>query len=301
MIKYYLKRIKDKKIIETKKFVRGSLIDIYNPTNEELELISKQFSLNLEMLKDGLDDDEIPRIDDDDKNSYIYVKSISKRNELITLLLVVTDDFVIGLSKEETKLKELILNGKTKINTTQKKKLLINILSSNNEILEKSVEYEVKKVNTTKNKSENLKEKDLEELLRHEEYLNKLASAYNYMLHVYSKMIKKIRFYDEDEDLIEDLIVESEEGLNICTNSMKTISNIRNHYTLILSNKLNQTIKILTIFTIVLSITTAISGIYGMNIKLPFQENHYAILFVFGFMLILTILFLYLLRKREVL
>ena len=37
--------------------------------------------------------------------------------------------------------------------------------------------------------------------------------------------------------------------------------------------KTNKVISILTIFTVILGILTRLSGMYGMNVKLPFDSN----------------------------
>ena len=86
-------------------------------------------------------------------------------------------------------------------------------------------------------------------------------------------MTKKIEFFEEDKEFINDLIIESDQGMNLCRNALKTITNLRHYYYIILSNRLNRTLKILTIFTILISIIAAVSSVYGMNIKLPFQDN----------------------------
>ena len=48
---------------------------------------------------------------------------------------------------------------------------------------------------------------------------------------------------------------------------------MRDYYSTTLTNNLNRTITVLTVFTIFLTIPTLISSIYGMNITLPLQDN----------------------------
>lgn len=298
MINYYLRRIKDATIQTINKFTKGCWINVVDPSKDELEELVTNYGLELDLLKDGLDNNEIPRFDDEDKANYIYVKTISKNNELITLLIIIGEDFILTLSKEETKLETELLKSKHKFYTTQKNKSLIYWLLTNNAMLEHFVAYETKIVNQ-KRYIDNIKESDLDSLLNHEEILNKMASAYTYMLHVYHKLTKRINFYEPDQDLIDDLIIDSEEAQNICLSSVKSISNIRNHYTLVLSNKLNKNIRILTIFTILVSISTAVSGIFGMNVILPFQTNPYTLIGIIGLIVILTIVFVIFLKKKE--
>ena len=298
MINYYLRRIKDTSIQTISKFTKGCWINVVDPSKEELEELVTNYGLELDLLKDGLDNNEIPRFDDEDKAHYIYVKTISKNNELITLLIIIGEEFILTLSNYETKLETELLKTKHKFYTTQKNKTLIYWLLTNNAMLEHFVAFETKTVNQ-KRYIDNIKESDLDSLLNHEEILNKMTSAYTYILHVYHKLTKRINFYEDDKDLISDLIIDSEEAQNICLSSVKSISNIRNHYTLVLSNKLNKNIRILTIFTILVSLSTAVSGIFGMNVVLPFQTHPLALFGILGLIIILTIVFLVFLKKKE--
>jgi len=298
MINYYLRRIKDNSIQTINKFTKGCWINVINPTKEELNELVTNYSLELDLLKDGLDNNEIPRFDDEDKAHYIYVKTISKSNEIVTLLIIIGQEFLITLSNEETKLELELQKTKHKFYTTQKNKTLLYWLLTNNYLFEQFVASETKIVNQ-KRYIENIKESDLDSLLNHEELLNKMTSAYTYMLHVYHKLTKRIDFYEPDKELIDDLIIDSEEAQNICLSSVKSISNIRDHYTLLLSNKLNKNIRILTIFTILVSISTAVSGIFGMNVILPFQTHPYTIFGILGLIIILTIVFIVFLKKKE--
>lgn len=95
------------------------------------------------------------------------------------------------------------------------------------------------------------------------------------MINIYEKILKnkKIKFREKDAEFIEDLIIDMNQTANTNILVLKTISNMRGYYSMAVSNRLNDIITLLTIFTIFLTIPTMISGIYGMNIILPYQEN----------------------------
>jgi magnesium transporter len=143
-------------------------------------------------------------------------------------------------------------------------------------------------------------EEQLEDLLKKEKFLNSLVSSCYYLILLYERMIKKVDFFKEDEELIKDLIEEINEKFNICKSSLKTISNIRNHWTIILSNRLNKTITILTVFTIFITIPAAISGVYGMNVILPLQDNHFAFYCIVGIIVFTWVIFIGYLKKRKI-
>jgi magnesium transporter len=303
MIEYYKRTLNQKKLNKINSFEVGCWVNVINPKDEEVEKLAIKHNLDYEMLAEGLDENELPRIDSDENNNlYFYVKtSFQNKNYLGTLLIVITSNLIMTISKNRIEEFESIFNQKIKFITTQRYKNLIKILTLIDENIQKNVVSVVKNVQIKRSTTHKLKEKDMEMLLGYEDFLNNLVSTYNYTALLYSKIIKKIKFYEEDKELLEDLIIETEEGLNLCKNSLKSIKNIRNNYSIILSNKLNQTIKILTIVTILINIPTVIAGIYGMNVWLPMQESRFAIIFVLFLMIIFVGLGIFALKKKDLL
>jgi len=113
--------------------------------------------------------------------------------------------------------------------------------------------------------------------------------------------LKKIVDLDKvDKAIIEDLTTEAKQGLNLCRSSLKNISNIRKYYDISLSSKLNRIITVLTVFTIIISIPAAISGVYGMNVLLPLQENRFAFYIILGPTAFICLLFIWYLKKKKI-
>ena len=137
-------------------------------------------------------------------------------------------------------------------------------------------------------------------MLEQEDTLNDFVSSYYYINLLYERIIRKIKFFEQDKEILEDLIVEANQGFNLCKSSLKTISNIRSYYDILLSNKLNNIITILTIFTILISFPAAISGIYGMNIILPLQKNPFTFRYILIFVGIVWMGFILYLKKKKI-
>ncbi|OFX69095.1 MAG: hypothetical protein A2X12_05070 [Bacteroidetes bacterium GWE2_29_8] len=64
------------------------------------------------------------------------------------------------------------------------------------------------------------------------------------------------------------------------------------------ANRMNEIIRVLTFFSSIMLPLTFVTGMYGMNIKLPFQDSHSAFLIVVGIMLAITIVLLLFFKKR---
>ena len=89
-------------------------------------------------------------------------------------------------------------------------------------------------------------------------------------------------------------------GNDYFSHSIKTSRTNESDFSAIVSNNLNNIMKILTSLTIILTIPTIVGSIYGMNIKLPIAERDDAFIWLVLLTLFICIVTTYYL-KREVL
>ncbi len=271
MIRYFLRRVKDKEIKEIKEFKTGSLVVVVNPSKEELELLKEKFDVYPDEVESGLDPNEIPRVEKQEDMLIIYTKYIHG-NDLETLMIVIGKDFLMTISRKNPPFLDPLESRKADIITTQRYKTLLKFLDMLNSQFERKTLELARHINKWKSLKE-ITEKDLLNLLKDESLLMELVSAYQYIRLAYERLANLVRWYEDDKDLLEDIIVETRQGYEMSKSSLKAISSIREYYLIVLSNRLNRIITILTIFTIFIDVIAAISGIYGMNISLPLQKN----------------------------
>lgn len=301
MIHYYKTSSKDKTLKSIKKFKKDSWISVVNPDSKEINFLVRTFGIDRKNIHSGLDSNEVPRIDQSDNTSYIFTKLIlpEKRNRLETCLIVISKDFILTLSKNDTKfLKKIRTSDKPPI-TNEKLRFAVALFSIIDRQFEDTTIEIIKLVQTKKKKIAELNESDVNEVLAQEEVLNNLVDTYSHLTLLYERIIKKIKFYHENKSLLKTLIIEAHQSLNLCQSSLKTISHIRDRYNIFLSNRLNRVITILTIFTIFISLPAAISGLYGMNLRLPLQNNAWAFYYILLLNLIIWgLLFVYFKKKK---
>lgn len=82
-----------------------------------------------------------------------------------------------------------------------------------------------------------------------------------------------LRLYEDDRDLIEGLSIDLEQLLSRCKSLLRTITNVRDSYRAVMDTRLNETIRLLTVITLCLTIPTMLAGLYGMNVPLPEQQS----------------------------
>jgi magnesium transporter len=106
--------------------------------------------------------------------------------------------------------------------------------------------------------------------------------------------------FDEDQDIVEDLLLNNEQSIEACNSNLKSIDNIREAYSSISSHNLNYTMKVLTVATVIIALPNLFYGMYGMNVPLPFQHRTWAGGAVIGFTLFMIVFVFWFARKRKI-
>ncbi|MEG0570942.1 MAG: magnesium transporter CorA family protein, partial [Oscillospiraceae bacterium] len=75
-----------------------------------------------------------------------------------------------------------------------------------------------------------------------------------------------IKLYDEDQELLEDVLIEFKQAIEMSNIYSSILSGTMDAFASIISNNLNIVMKVLTIITILMAIPTMIFSFYGMNV-----------------------------------
>ena len=96
-----------------------------------------------------------------------------------------------------------------------------------------------------------------------------------------TSMQPMLKYYEEDEDLLEDVIIENKQAREMVEMYSKILARLADTFSSIISNNLNQVMKFLAAVTILLAIPTVISSFFGMNVPVPLSEDENAFSFIF--------------------
>ena len=109
----------------------------------------------------------------------------------------------------------------------------------------------------------------------------------------------QIQMYSEDVEMMEDLVIANGQVVNSARSVLTTIQNIRGAIEAIMTSRLNNALRVLTVLTILLTVPLVIASLYGMNVSLPFQENPYAFFIILAFSIVLLISLVVFFRKKD--
>lgn len=281
MIHLYFKTVKDRKFKKIDQVRAGCWINVENATIEDLQELTTLTGLDIHHLQDSLDNFEIPRIERQKEGVLIYVRTPSMDpagiyTELLTIIL--TDKYLITISRGKNKIIQYILDQRTSVATTQKTKLLIQML------LRLAHEYTVqtKKLRTTFFQSAhdftNIDTRDFIELAKSQEVLDQYITALVPMKNVLEVIQtgKYVNLYADDEELVQDLLIAIRQSTDIASVNLRSIRYVRESYQVIFTNDLNKIIKLFTSLTVILTIPTIVASYFGMNVDVPFDLYPFA-------------------------
>ncbi|MDD3262435.1 MAG: CorA family divalent cation transporter [Candidatus Absconditabacteria bacterium] len=107
-------------------------------------------------------------------------------------------------------------------------------------------------------------------------------------------------FYGGDLDVyFEDLQYKTDKILSTINITMENTESLSMVYNTLANIKTNSIISLLTVLTIIIGIMTMISGLYGMNVRLPGENNPIMFPIVLGIMLLVSGLIFFIVKKKK--
>lgn len=278
----------------------GAWLHLESPTEQELEKLAVRYKLDTDLLHDGIDPNESPRIERDGDCVYIFTRfclPFSEKQTTSPLLIILAKGVVITISRREFTALENLTNNPSII-TSKRAQLVLQVLSEINNGYKRRINNagrRIWEIRAQLNKDQ-VSNKDFISFIDIEEDLNDFLLVLDPMDTLLNTLLngRFMRLYEEDRDLIEDLSLGTQELTRLAESRLGTLRNIREAYSTITANNLNKIFKLMTSITILMGIFTLITGIYSMNIKLPGAHDpnvFWIILAVTGFCIALATYF----------
>ena len=187
-------------------------------------------------------------------------------------------------------------------NTLKRTRFLLQVLYKNSQYFLRYLRSIDRKTNAVEDSlHKSMKNKELIELLGIEKSLVYFSTSLKANEVVLEKIMKfkQIKMYEDDADLLEDVIIENKQAIEMANIYSNILSGMMDAFASIINNNMNRIMKILASVTIILSIPTMIASFFGMNVPLPFQESPMMTVALFLLSLSIAItLGLYMLKKE---
>ena len=291
-------------------FEPGSWIDLVSPTEEELRRVSGELNIPLDLLSGPLDEEEKSRVEMEDGLTFVVVdipvlvvEGDERSYSTIPLGMIVHPDYFITIClRVNPILGEFERQSIRGFFTYKKTRFLFQILQQISAFYLRylyRIDRETDKLE--KELRASLKNAEIFDLLNLQKALVYFTTSLRSNDLVLQKLLrgKTIKMYEEDEELLEDVIVENRQASEMAKIYTDILVGMMDAFTSVISNNLNQVMKLLTSITIILSIPVIVSSFYGMNVALPFENYAHAFTLVIVIALVGIIgFFLVFWRKR---
>jgi magnesium transporter len=287
MIDIYYSTSRARKLAKLDEPKAGSWIHVVEPTAAELDKLAKDLNLDRDILQDATDPHEAPRVEVSEGAVYVfcrYCRPVDPDIPTEPMLIVYTDNNIITVMRTADNILERLISGELHLLTTQKTKTFLHIFDQINHSYRAQlllIGKQILRFRSQMRRTE-VSSIDLIKFIELEEDLNEFLSALQPQALVLNALEsgKYMHLYEDDRDMADDIMLSTNELIELCKSRLRTVVNIRQAYDVIATNNLNKIFKRLTSIAIFLAVPTLIGGLWGMNVVVPFQDNRYAFLFV---------------------
>ncbi len=279
MVKYY--RTVEGKVCEIENLEPGCWVSVVTPTETEISDLEEDLNIDRDYIRAALDEEEPSRIESDDGVTLIVVDYpvAEKDNDPDGTLLysttpmsiIITEKNVITVSAKENVVLDELAKGVVKgIQFNLRTRFVFTILLR---IAARYLQY-LKQIDKISNYVEgkmyrSMLNKGLIQLFGLEKSLVYFSTSLKSNEAVLEKLMRGrfIKLYEEDQDLLDDVIIEVKQAIEMTDIYSNILSRTMDAFSSIINNNLNIVMKRMTTITIIIALPTIVFSFYGMNLN----------------------------------
>ena len=262
----------------------GCWINCVAPSEDEIGGLIRDFSIEPDFFRAAMDEEESSHIDSEDSSTLIIIDIpvVEREDQEITyattpLSIILTEKNVITVSTRESPILDEFAEGIVRgVQTNLKTHFILHLMLR---IASRYLQY-LKQIDRTTSMIEkelrrSMKNSELLQLMDMEKSLVYFSSSLKSNELTLEKIMRgrAVKLYDEDQDLLEDVLIEVKQAIDMANIHLNVLSGTMDAFASLINNNMNNVMKILASITLIISIPTVVSGIWGMNVgNLP-SEN----------------------------
>ncbi len=258
-------------------YSEGCWVSVVSPTPQEIKELIEDYGIDSGFVKSSLDEEESSRIEREDDQTLIIIdtpvsstdKDDTKIFYTMPMGIIITEKNVFTVTLNNAQIIEEAVRGTIRnLRPEFKTRFVLQLLLR----IAAMFLYYLKQID----KISSLAEQQLHNAMKNELLMQLLALEkslvyFSTSLKANEATIEKIfrgrvvKLYDEDQDLLEDVLIEMKQAIEMASIYTGILSSMTGSFSSIISNNLNIVMWRLTIVTIIMQIPNMIFGFYGMN------------------------------------
>jgi magnesium transporter len=275
--------------VEVDRPENGTWVNLLPPLRQqEFAQLSEELDIPLDYLTDSLDIDERARFDEEENVKLIVIKTPTENNSFnesdayyitIPICIILTHNQIVTVNSFENGAIKKFLNTFQNRHPDKKNMMVLKIFEK---ITQTYMEY-LKEINQRRNIMEQKlyasnRNEELLELMKIQKSMVYFVTALrsNELLLLKLARTNFLGLNEEELAILDDLAVDMAQGLEMANIYTNILSSTLDAFASIISNNMNNVLKRLTSITIILSLPALVTGIYGMNVPIPYSSSRYA-------------------------
>lgn len=258
-------------------------VDLVNPTDDECEDVAALTGVPEDMIKAALDEEERARTEADEGCTMFVLdcpvieeSDVGDTYTTLPLAIIYNRRCVVTVClKGNTVLKDFI-TGREKIFTEKPVHFILTFMLGN----AKRFLYCLKQIDRKNHRIQSelgrtMRNAEIIQLLDLQNSLVYFSTSLTSNERVHEKLskVEAVATREDYQDLFDDVSIENKQAIETCNIYKNILSVTMDAYGSVISNNANDSMRKLTIITILLAIPTMIAGFWGMNMPVPFQSG----------------------------
>lgn len=282
-----------------RKFNQGqfSWIKVDTGNRNEVQLLKDKYHITEEMLAYAMDENENARVEyDADEKTFLLIYNVPQRKKIENhyetrpITFIIKDHYFISFASQETAyvlpLMETILRKSPEQSLYSFLFNTLFIISKSFFPLIDSVDRDrVALNNKLRNKTTNRNLLALSDIEVGLVYLVSGTKQNTVLL----EQIKALAVYRQLDDIereqLDDVVIEAKQAVEMTQLSSQILMQLSGTYNNLLNNNLNDTMKVLTVWSLLLTVPTIVTGFFGMNVPLPLSNS----IFSWGIVILISL------------
>ncbi len=287
----------------------GCWINCVAPDDREVNSLISDFGIEPDFFRAAMDEEESSHIDNEDENTLIVIDIpiVEKEENNISyttmpLGIIITEKNVITVSIKDNPVVGEFAQGLVRnVQTNLKTRFVLNIMLR---VAARFLQY-LKQIDKISNYVEkelrhSMRNKELLQLLDIEKSLVYFSSSLKGNEITLEKIMRGrvIKMYDEDHDLLDDVLIEVRQAIDMSNIYLNIVNGIMDASSSVISNNLSSVMKAFVPFLVLAVIPLIIFGLYGMNVSfIPFANFWFPLILAAG----LTAVTFFAMKKKKAL
>lgn len=299
-------------LVKLDEIVPNCWINAIAPTSEEIAAITA-LGIPQDFISYSLDKDERSRIEEEDDGTILIVVRIPVYNgadsdipySTVPLGIILAEKYIVTVCSQENDILTKFESGTVpKLSTTKRYRFTLRLLMA---ATTKYLDY-VRAINAITDELEDqlidsMVNTQLIRLFRCQKSYMFFTQALkqNELTLVRLSRLSGFKKYEEDEDLLQDVITENTQAIEMTNISGDILLSMSDAHASIIANNQNVVMKFLASVTIIMELPNVVTGFLGMNISWPdaLTSNPLIGLSVLAGLIALTIFMIWFFNKKN--